>query len=190
MGVEMRKLAYQVSDDWDDEDMSRIVFLDNDQASEKAFDMEVDSLIRKPQYDEYEELGYVPFHRLYADGWWFTCWHCESRINDDCESPVIGEEIAWCSQQCKDDWEARKGRIRQKRREAEEALRAKYPFVNNIRSWVGGVGPCRECFDTDRENIAIKFEFAGSKTNNNSYCHGCKRTWICNGDADAWKNTM
>jgi hypothetical protein len=93
---------------------------------------------RAKQYDQYAELGYVPQKVRLADGWWFECLYCNSRVAEDLENEddelidieqviEVGRDMVYCNAKCQEAHTAQKAEINQRHQKYMEKLRTLYP---------------------------------------------------------------
>ena len=140
--------AYMVRED--DEGRCVIVFATNGAAARRdgggeldlAFE-EVDSCTRVPEFDQYAP-GPVPQHALLANGWWFECYHCGVRFDEDGRSdqddnerddefePTEDGKAHYCSQTCRMEHWAEKRQRTLRQLAAIEAALVHWPMATGV----------------------------------------------------------
>lgn len=163
----------------------------SEQAMEELGEDEPVPARRAEEFDQYSP-GPVGPEILLQHGWWFNCVWCDHTIRDDgCDNcpassvPVIQGESVYCNQTCVEEARYERNRQEQSKRAAKAECLKKWPFARVTRAWIGGTGSC-ECFLNDWDNTAVEFSFAGATVGRNHYCHGCRKTFICKGDLEAF----
>jgi hypothetical protein len=132
-------------------------------ACELNADFEGVSCRRAPEFDQYAEQGFVPCDVLVEHGWWFECMQCYQKVcsepeDDDGEPielhPIYERNRVYCSQKCKDAFEAEKAAQRQRGEEVAAAALKNWPgisvkhkngYEHPARVWFsfpGGQGQC------------------------------------------------
>lgn len=103
--------AYQVQ--CEEEGNAIIVFADSEDSARFEASSEVrsayTSATRKPEYDQYSGLGYVPQNILISDGWWFECHHCGQEMCHDShddeeinlEDVIYHRNAIYCNKECR-----------------------------------------------------------------------------------------
>lgn len=84
---------------------------------------------RAAKFDDFEEMGFVPFGYLHQLGWTFYCYECEMEVNSEAWdyeediqlNPIFRKDICFCSQGCLDAYESR---IEQRDRFIKQAIAA------------------------------------------------------------------
>lgn len=124
--------------------------------------IELASCRRAPEFDEFAATGVVPAKALIEAGWWFECYGCgrrcdEEMLDDDddegepLDGPIYrGNRGVWCSTKCQTDHDWR----REQEKAADDAditaCLAKFPGSTKHRAFVRG--------DHKR---GVSFEFGG-----------------------------
>lgn len=65
--------------------------------------------VRKPEFDQYAEQGFVPKEAMLEHGWWFECCgrndaglHCCNSLTKD-DNPLLVSNHVYCNQSCYDN---------------------------------------------------------------------------------------
>ncbi len=164
---------------------------------------------RREAFDKYAP-GPVTMEDFHDEGWTVSCQWCEHRVDGDCcykcadntgddpyESPppVAQDGLVYCNKNCRDNQLAYWQRIKAAKASATEQLLVKWPWVVPLGAWVGGHGGECKCYDTNRENICVRFKVPGGELSektidgnafHNTFCATCKHVWIARGDYEAW----
>ena len=119
------------------------------------------AIIRKPEFDQYAEQGWVPAQAWIESGGWLECAHCGNQVdpelwNYDLDKPMEPVYVgAWvyCSVACQRAEQERKEQNRQKRQQILDEFRARFPFCEPV------VGQ----FFYVNTGDAIEFTFPGGK---------------------------
>lgn len=114
---------------------------------------EVDSCIRKPEFDKFADLGYVPLKEKFEAGWWgIECWGCKREISDSAidnyedelaeweadhyerEFPpksynpqFEGENLSFCCIDCQTKWHESIDNLKKLKLDTQFILESKYP---------------------------------------------------------------
>lgn len=123
-------------------------------ACEIGTDFECVSCRRAPEFDQYAEQGFVPDQVLVEHGWWFECMQCSQKIcseptDDDGEpielTPVYEPNRVFCSQKCKDAFEAERLAWKQRGEVVAAAALKNWPGIT-IKHTNGYEQPARVWF--------------------------------------------
>jgi hypothetical protein len=132
------KLAWMATD----EDGSTIEFLAEEPIQEEDSEYTYE---RKPEYDLYSSLGYVPSEVLIRDGWWLECWECGTRIDEDGSEnpeyiddeetpdereyldPVFENQMIFCCWGCQQSFHETRAQIKAQRIAARLFIEAQFP---------------------------------------------------------------
>jgi hypothetical protein len=153
-----RKLLCFVVEDDDDvlELGSRFVFTTRERDARKiaAGEFSTDPgdpsviLRRAPEFDRYAP-GPVPPQALLDAGWWITCAECEHHVSDDgCDDcanervddqpmppPVVCGGMVFCSQDCKDDYDAARARDAKYKADMTRLALDTFPGATVLQVW-------------------------------------------------------
>lgn len=185
------KKAYQVTEP--EEGNAVIVFAEKNVvarrngANELDIDFtEVESCVRKPQFDEFAAAGEVPVKALLADGWWFECGNCGRRVDEggcmhdeDYEqaehAPHIDGRAVFCDIDCFEA-DSRQWIEDQRRKQAlYDMINERYPGATAI--WANAY----------HKDIRVAFKFPGGK--GPVEWRGSDNTlWLYPDDLQAWES--
>jgi hypothetical protein len=134
------------------------------------------------------------------NGYQYTCAHCEHLVGsdgycDECQDEsetnlggiVFDGCNVYCNSVCQEaeraEWEQRAA----SKAKAVAAFAAKFPFATVTDAWVGGIPHC-DCFKNNANNACLHWTVPGATqgAHANSYCGGCDKAWVCNGDREAF----
>jgi hypothetical protein len=180
-----------------------VAFLDDDDDPEMWF---IES--RRAEWaDQYADSG-VPTAAWLENGFTYSCFNCEHPLSlqdgycDRCSGEqdedelnernagiVFAGDAVYCGEGCKQAHDEAIVRRQAAKNACAAALVEKFPWVKVEQTWIGSPGQCK-CFNSDSNNAASEFSFAGSKINHNSYCNGCKKVWVCRGDLEAFRKMV
>lgn len=119
------------------EDAGVIVFASNDIAAKRLGANElnteaeyIEMCRREPWADCYAEQGWVPAKDLLENDWYLECFNCSAQVSayDDNEPIYRGAEL-YCSQVCRDSFEAQKKEARQRKEERSKIALSKWPGI-------------------------------------------------------------
>jgi hypothetical protein len=152
-----RLLCFVVEDDDDVLELgSRFVFTTRERDARKiaAGEFSTDPgdpsviLRRAPEFDRYAP-GPVPPQALLDAGWWITCAECEHHVSDDgCDDcanervddqpmppPVVCGGMVFCSQDCKDDYDAARARDAKYKADMTRLALDTFPGATVLQVW-------------------------------------------------------
>jgi len=194
MSHKIKKKAYLIREP--DEGRCSIVFHHHGLAAKRIGSSDLDceftdtELERCKQYDQFNDLGYVPPRILIGDGWWFHCYNCGVTISEDSEDVNLddivcyGSEVIYCSTDCIKASHKEKAKFEECFLEFKLLLREEYP--KHIITKIRGGWPSY--------TFTADIWFPGA-----SYCYNeiklpdwRKKPWalsvnICRGDLDAYE---
>lgn len=164
--------------------------------------MQLDELKRAEWADRFAPDG--PTDRDWLEnGYTIGCYFCEHRLTrgefcDECcdgcndDHPVVNGIVfdaqghAYCGEHCLDGQNRMEERNRKAKEDCKASFLKKFPYATVTDVWIGGPGQC-DCFSKDNYNAALHWTIPGGKIKHgNSYCGGCKKAWVCNGDLEAF----
>ena len=165
----------------------------DDRTISQMIDEYGDCVVHLAEWDQYAGKG-VPAQVMLNAGWTIPCSYCECMCSSDgsdnedgSNGPmVVTDRKVYCSQKCLDDQLEEMQRFKDLRFQGGLALILLAPWVGVKKWYTGCPGGCR-CFGNNRENQYAEITFDGAKVNNNHYCFGCGKIWICAGDLSAWE---
>ncbi len=125
------RLAFYV----ENEDEANIVFAASEAELEESGEWE--TIRREPGYDCYSEMPFVPAGLLVQNGWWFECWECTTRVDDDRWDyeldeplePVYRGRAVFCSSSCEHTYLEDMRFRKEKKDQGLQYLEKKFPGI-------------------------------------------------------------
>ncbi len=172
-----------------DHEGATIVFNNNETnaRSNGAFEIgseyEYVTCIRKKEFDQYSEAGFVPVEILIKKhGWWWGCFHCSNHVNEETENPVYIPQGVYCSPECQQERANEIEKINSEYEQFQICILQNYTWLDIVK-FSGGF-PIK--------TPSVYFTFPGAKyksqlsAQNNlkqkEYCY-----YVPNGDLEAFK---
>jgi hypothetical protein len=129
------------------EDEAQLLFLHSANQARRTDEWE--TIERRPEYDCFAELGFIPDGLLFQDGWSSFCWECDRTIDSDCWDyeedvelhPVFEGQRSFCSEACCNGWHEERRRRRELKAEAIALVTNRYPGSVIESVSVGLFGP-------------------------------------------------
>ncbi len=173
-----KKRAFYVANDED----ADIRFAHSPNVLRKGELQEWEEITRKPEYDSYVDLGYVPAERLVSDGWTFRCYECDKEVNSehwDYEEdvqlhPVYSGRVVFCSQICHDFYHHQKQLTKENKERTYADLMSRFPGIEITCGWAG----------PDRAHVT--FTFPGGEGDVEWTSEDPTHVYIQQRDLDAW----
>lgn len=120
---------------------------------------------RKPEYDKYEKLSYVPPKVLIEDGWWFYCDKCDKRIDyeyydyeqEESLNPVFDKEKIFCSMECCDNYNQEVLAEKKLKEDSVQFIKHRFPKAD-IKLFLGHSKRMHVEFELPKLNYRVKYD--------------------------------
>lgn len=155
-----------------------------DAAEAEKYWGEEENTPRAPEFDQYEQLGYVPAEAMIANNWYQYCDHCGRR--SDCEEDddhdgqqvehVFRGQFYFCHPVCEQSWRSERDRVKADQDRFCEYLLGKYPSLK-LKGIHGG----------GKNSLYASADFPGGKCSF-SQAVGSEKVYLSTANMDAWKS--
>lgn len=140
------------------------------------------------------------------NGYTYSCAYCEHQLSlsdgycDDCAGEndeddlceenagiVFDGDSVYCGAGCqrmdREEFERRKAA----REKCKADFLEQFPFATVTDVWNGSIPKCK-CFHENHYNACLHWTIPGGMPGGftNTFCGGCKKAWVCNGDLEAF----